>query len=256
LPSWCQAACDRLRACEVDQGSECDCAGDQCSCEGVEADCEADCEEGLKNYSQSEACAQTGRSFQSCFDSQTCAQLDSGDEPACLPSRAERKACEELPGEDTPPQGNNGEGGTGNIDEPPSAGGYYGTAGSFVGGSGGYGGAGAPSGGAYSGGGEPSGGAYSTGGSSTTGPLVSCTQGSGSGGSGSGGAGAQVTCEETRGDCSDGHTYGWICVDDAAGHAWCSCFFDGNPTNAFTPALTCPSTSELNRACGWNLSDF
>jgi hypothetical protein len=69
------------------------------------------------------------------------------------------------------------------------------------------------------------------------------------------GSGAYVTCEETRGSCSDGHEYSFICVDDANGHNFCSCFLDNAPVGALDPALTCPNVSELNSACGWNLQE-
>jgi hypothetical protein len=86
---------------------------------------------------------------------------------------------------------------------------------------------------------------------------VTCNAGSGSGSAGAAGS-ANVSafrCEELREDCSDGARYQVVCADAGEGAA-CNCFRSGEFDGSFTltPAR-CPSTAELNDACGWLLAE-
>jgi hypothetical protein len=225
LPSWCEETCNRLSTCDSGDGD----------------DCPEDCQEALSDFSKTtEACADVGRRYQACVDTLGCAELNS--EPPCLPSRNEIEACEIDDGDDiggsvdVPPQA--GGGGSSGDDPAPSYGGSISYAGSATGGTG------------YAG--------TSAGGSGPVGPVVTCSAGFGSAGA-AGSAntptGPSVTCEEGRADCSDGHEYSWICVDDAAGHNWCSCFLDNNPVGALPSTGMCPSIDLINTGCGWNLAN-
>jgi hypothetical protein len=77
--------------------------------------------------------------------------------------------------------------------------------------------------------------------------------GGGSGGSAGSGAVAAVTCEEHRGDCSDGHEYGWLCARDSLGQTACSCLLDAAVVGAFKPGVDCPSLSDVDVGCDWAL---
>jgi hypothetical protein len=221
LPSWCEETCNRLSTCDSGDGD----------------DCPEDCQETLSDFSKTtEACADVGRRYQACVDTLGCSELNS--QPACLPSREEIEACE-IDDDDVPPQaGGGGATNTDPGDNPgvPSYGGSISYAGSATGGTG-YAGTG-------------------TGGGGPVGPVVTCSSGFGSAGAAGSAnvpSGPSVTCEEGRGDCSDGHEYSWICLDDAAGHHWCSCFVDNIAVGALPSAGVCPSVDQVNAACGWNL---
>jgi hypothetical protein len=239
LPSWCEKTCDRFSTCDSAGGEECDCSGDVCNCTSppISDDCPQECQEALSDFSKTTAaCADVGRRYQACVDSIGCSELNS--EPACLPSRDELEACELDDDDDEPPQVS-GSGGATSSNPGVSYGGTVSSAGSAAGGS--YAGTG-------------------TGAVGPVGPLVTCQEGYGTGGSGTAGSanlptGPSVTCQEGRAGCSDGHEYSWICVDDAAGHNWCSCFLDNNPVGALPSNGMCPSIDLVNSGCGWNLSN-
>jgi hypothetical protein len=189
-------------------------------------DCAEDCAEDLAPFAKSEPCAETGRAYQACLDSLSCSELDS--KPACLPDQALLDACldREEPGEpETPPTG---VGGTCSSSNSPSDGDL------------------------------PTAGSASSSGPNPNGPLVTCTDGDGGGSAGSAnmGGGPYVTCQEHHANCSDGHEYSWICIDDATSEAWCTCFVDGGPVGAFTPSTGCPAMAEVNGSCGWTLKGF
>lgn len=246
LPSWCEKTCERLSACDSGGSEDCVCSGDVCECTTTTrstAECAADCDETLADFSKTtEQCADVGRRYLACVDTLGCADLNN--EPPCLPPRAQLEACE-LDDDDEPPQA--GTGGTTGYNEPqPSDGGAISYAGSATAG---Y--AGMASGGTGVAG-------TSAGGSGPVGPVVTCNAGFGSAGAAGSAnmpSGPSVTCEEGRADCSDGHEYSWICVDDAAGHNWCSCFLDNNPVGALPSNGMCPSVALVNAGCGWNLAN-
>lgn len=90
----------------------------------------------------------------------------------------------------------------------------------------------------------------------TTGPnggLVVCTAGDG-GGSGPTTDGV-VTCQEDRAQCSDGHTYNWMCVIGPTSRD-CSCLMDGLQTRNFDPGPSCPTQAAVNLGCGFNLQEI
>ena len=243
LPTWCEETCERLSDCLGGAAEPCGCSGDVCDCTTTPrttAACAADCEETLTDFSKTtEQCADVGRRYLQCVDTLSCADL--GNDPPCLPPRAQLEACElDDDDDDEPPQA--GTGGSTSTDPGPSYGGTISYAGSATGGTG-YAGTGA-------------------GAVGPVGPVVTCSSGYGSGGSGTAGSanlptGPSVTCQEGRADCSDGHEYSWICLDDAAGHNWCSCFVDNNAVGALPSDGICPSVEQVNAACGWNLAhDF
>jgi hypothetical protein len=246
MASWCAKGCTRFHACDDTPTGSCDCADDVCDCDSFDlSECTEDCQQELNQFTSDEHCAGVALQLQSCVDMSSCSALEE-DWPSCYPSRADYNACKHV--DDDPPETDFGSSQPG------------GTAGSVNGVGGAYG-----SGGASSTGGNapgPSGGTSSLGGSSTTGgsasgPVVTCLDATASGSAGSAnmGGGAYVTCDETRGTCSDGHQYSWVCVDDAQGHDICSCFVDGTFVGALDPELSCPSTSEVNSACGWRLEE-
>lgn len=249
LPSWCEMTCERLRECIGGASEDCSCSGDVCDCTTTPrttAACAADCEETLSEFSKTtEQCADVGRRYLQCIDTLSCADLES--EPPCLPPREQLEACE-LDDDDDDVAPTSGVGGSSGDDPgaPSSSGGSISYAGSA---SSGY--AGTASGGTGVAG-------TSAGGSGPVGPVVTCSSGFGSAGA-AGSAntptGPSVTCEEGRADCSDGHEYSWICVDDAAGHNWCSCFLDNNPVGALPSTGMCPSIDLINTSCGWNLAN-
>jgi hypothetical protein len=227
LPSWCEQTCQRLEVC--DNPDVCDCQGDVCECKGVGDDCVNDCQDGLNKFAQSDSCAETGRAYLTCLDSLGCELLAAGSKPPCLPPESQLDACRDDEDDETPtaPTGPNGSGGTSGTGDGPSEGGAY--SGPVPGA------AAAPS----------------------VGQAVSCNDSGGSGGGApNAGSGPYVTCQESHSDCSDSHEYSWICVNDAQGHGWCTCFLDGDPVGALDPELICPSRAEVNAACSWNLQGF
>jgi hypothetical protein len=240
LPAWCEKTCQRIAACQ--EGQDCDCAGDTCSCVGSDEDCRQDCMDALGEYTGSDECAVIGQSYKTCIDGLTCSEFDQ--EPACAPTDQQTEMCE---GEDGDPPPSTGSGGSANVDYPPAAEGGQGNASS--GGTTSYAGTTAYAGTTgYAG--------TASGGTGAVGPVVSCEEGGGWGGTSGGEPGtAQVTCSEARSGCSDNREYSWICVDDAQGHNWCTCFVDGDPLGALEPTAVCPIVAELNAACAWNLAN-
>jgi hypothetical protein len=84
---------------------------------------------------------------------------------------------------------------------------------------------------------------------------VSCLGSSGAGGGMPQNGGAQVTCEEERGGCSDGHVYSWICSQDSQGQRACACLVDSQAKSSFVPnSSDCPLLAQVNAGCGWALS--
>lgn len=232
VPSWCEKMCGKYDSCL--KALPCDCSGEGCECANGPAECIENCTEELTSFAQSAQCVDIAVQVRECFAQSTCEELlDEDNPPDCFPNQ-QYKACKTDEDDD--------------FDSPPVAG----TAGSSSDGSGGS----LATGGSPSVPGTAGNGAGGASGGAPNGPAVIChaASGSGSAGSANAGGGAYVTCEETRGDCSDGHEYGYVCVDDAAGKDFCSCFLDGAPVGALDPLLTCPSVSELNAACGWNLA--
>jgi hypothetical protein len=232
LPSWCEQTCQRLEVCDSSDG--CDCQGDACECTSVGGDdCVANCKDGLGKFAKDEACADTGRAYQACIDTLGCAELSSKSRPACIPDEDAIDACDEEEADDTPPQGvpsDNDTSGNGDSDGSST-------------------------------GGTPSYGGPIPGPAPSPGPAVHCTDADGGGSAGSAGSanmssGPYVTCQQAYGNCTNGHEYSWICIDEAQGQSWCTCFLDGDPVGAFTPAIGCPGVSEVNAACSWNLQSF
>ncbi|MES1186684.1 MAG: hypothetical protein ABUL60_22915 [Myxococcales bacterium] len=92
----------------------------------------------------------------------------------------------------------------------------------------------------------------------TVGPTVqavTCTDSSAAGGGMPENGGAQVTCEENRGACSDGHVYSWICSQDSEGERACACLVDAQAKASFVPISSdCPALSHVNAGCGWALT--
>lgn len=219
LPGWCQKTCQRLEVCD----EACDCVDDTCTCTGVDEDCALECEETLGGLAVNQHCTDVADRYKSCIDTFTCEDLAS--QPSCI-QEEELEACEELDETTDPAPPVGATDGGSSVGTPSTGMGYAGSA---------------------------------SGGSGPGPTAVSCGSGTGSGIGGSGAGGgpsdAQVVCEETRSNCSDGHEYGYVCVDDAMGHYWCTCFLDGDPVGAFEPAASCAMVQELNSACGWNLQD-
>jgi len=100
--------------------------------------------------------------------------------------------------------------------------------------------------------GPSEGGAPSTGSYAGTNP-VSCTDSYGAGGGQPASGSSQVTCEEGRANCTDGHEYSWICARDSQGQRACSCLVDAHATAGFEPVMDCPDLSAVNVGCGWSL---
>jgi hypothetical protein len=89
----------------------------------------------------------------------------------------------------------------------------------------------------------------------TVGTPVTCAGSSGAGGGMPENGGPQVTCEEERDACSDGHAYSWICSQDSQGQRACACLVDADATASFVPASAdCPALSQVNAGCGWALT--
>jgi hypothetical protein len=223
LPSWCHSTCTRLLACP--QGTGCDCSGDVCHCSGVDAGCEEQCPKAFAPYTNGdEACAVIGQRVKDCYDAVRCSDLN-GPNP-CPVSEAERALCPDMNGngEDLPTAV--GSGGTSSGSGPSAAGGTNLTAGT-----------------------ASTGGSYGTGGAAAY--PVSCEGSYGAGGGAPASGSSQVTCEEGRTDCTDGHDYSWICARDSQGQRACSCLIDGHTTAGFEPVMDCPDLSAVNAGCGW-----
>lgn len=218
LPSWCQSTCTRLRACPAEP-CQCDAAGDVCNCVGIDSGCEEQCQKSFDPYIDAgEACAAVGQRFKSCIDDLTCSDLG-GDHNPCEITAAERTACPSKGDSETPPTG---------VDDNsvgPSTGGTSGV---------------------YSG-------PIATAGTAAGPNPVSCEGSYGSGGGAPVIGGSQVTCEEGRGACSDGHDYSWICARDSQGQRACSCLVDAHAKAGFEPVTDCPDLAAVNAGCGWAL---
>jgi hypothetical protein len=236
VPSWCQSMCGKFDSCL--KALPCDCEGDACECDSSPRKCVETCTEDLTHFARSPECIEIAVKVHDCFEQSSCEQLlDEEHPPSCFPKQG-YEGCrgEDDEGDEGPPVSGSG-GSTHDVDGGTAGGIYGGTANggpSFPGTAGTSSGtAGAPSS-----------------------PAVICKGASGSGAGGSpNSGGAYVTCEESRGDCSDGNEYEYVCVDQAGGHNFCSCFLNGALVGALDPELTCPSVGELNLACGWNLKE-
>ena len=226
LPSWCLSTCTRLRACPENSG--CDCSGDVCDCVGVDSGCEEQCPKAFAPYTEGgEVCAVIGQRVKACLDAVECSDL-SGRDP-CPVTDAERALCPD-PTErgDDPPRGSDGDPGVPVL----ATGGTSSTGGPVVT-------AGTTS-------------VPTTGGSHAGANPVSC-QGSYAVGGAATMPGSQVTCEEGRMGCTDGHQYSWICARDSQGQRACSCLLDAHATAGFEPVNDCPDLSAVNAGCGWAL---
>jgi hypothetical protein len=227
LPSWCQSTCTRLRACGAT--TPCQCEGDVCNCVGVDENCETQCQSYLAPFTGAgETCANIGARIERCVDGLTCGDL--GGQDPCTPTPAEKTACPD-PNE--------------NIDSPPSGSNVDAT-GPATGGTSGIGGPSVTGGTTFTAGTASTGGYYGA-------NPVSCEGSYGEGGGGPASGGSQVTCEEGRGACTDGHDYSWICVQDSQGQRACSCLLDAHVTAGFEPVTGCPDLSAVNAGCGWSL---
>jgi hypothetical protein len=235
LPSWCQATCARLRACE--STTPCQCADDVCNCVGVDENCETQCQSYLAPFiGAGELCANIGERMERCVDGLTCGDL--GGQDPCRPTPAEKTACPDPNDpDDSPPSG-----GDGDLPEPVATGGTSSTAGPSVAG-----------GTTFTAGTASTGGYYGTGGTFAGVNPVSCEGSYGAGGGAPASGGSQVTCEEGRTGCTDGHDYSWICVQDSQGQRACSCLIDAHVTAGFEPVVGCPDLSAVNAGCGWSL---
>jgi hypothetical protein len=220
LPSWCESTCTRLRACGA--AMPCQCGDDVCNCVGVDENCETQCRSYLAPFvGAGEMCANVGERMERCVDGLTCGDL--GGQDPCVPTPAEKTACPDPNDtDDSPPSGSDG-----TTTEPTAVGGTSSTAGSA-----GY---------------------YGSAGSAAGANPVACEGSFGAGGGASASGGSQVTCEEGRMGCTDGHEYSWICVQDSRGLRACSCLVDDHATAGFEPVVDCPELSAVNAGCGWAL---
>ena len=249
VPSWCQSTCVRVAACG--QSQDCGCSGDNCDCASGVDKCPAECQAAMAAYTKGDDyCASVGQKFKSCIDGSSCSELFDKSRPACKLSAEEERACpasNSSTGASDPPTGNPAfpNGGTSSTgDAPPSSGGASSSGGSIS-----CGGAVSDDCSSYGTAGEASGG-------SSSGAPVSCLSSYGSGGSSAGGSGgSSVTCDEGRDVCDDGHSYGWICAQNAMGRSACSCLVDLNVTGGFDPGGDrCPELAQVNAGCGWNIT--
>ena len=215
LPSWCQSTCEKLAACD------CNCTGDSCGCRtGIASvsDCSKNCLDELTDGARrSQACAQRIDRFKSCVDASGCAAVDSD-----LCSMDDVEACDgdnEAPGAGPAPAGAGGSAPGSGPSAPP----VIGTAGSSAS--------------------DPI----------PSDPPVHCSSGGGGGGVGPSPGGAQVICETSYGDCSNGSSYSATCVSTTEGQSSCSCFVNSKLSTAFDPGGVCPSLMQLNYGCGWNI---
>lgn len=231
LPSWCESTCTRFLACPEPNG--CDCSGDVCECAGVDAGCAEQCPKAFARYTDAgEACAVIGQRVMDCFDGVTCSELN-GKDP-CPTTAAERALCPDSNDgiSDNPPSGSDGD-----AVGPAVTGGTSASAGGAT----------------FTAGTASAGGYYGSAGSAAGANPVSCEGSYGAGGGAPASGGSQVTCEEGRAGCSDGHEYSWICVRDSQGQRACSCLVDAHATAGFEPVMDCPDLSAVNAGCGWAL---
>ena len=196
------------------QSQDCACSGDACDCSQVSAKCPSECQQAMARWTNgSGVCADAGQRFKDCLDATSCNDLQNSS--TCRPTEADQTACPDPNGSDDPPDS------TGLSSDPSAASG--GTSGSS---SGSAGSAGAP---------------------------VTC-QGSYAGGTaGSAATSDTVLCEGGTEECSDGHSYSWICAVDSQNQHACSCLVDGTATGGFTPPSDCPQPADVNAGCHWNL---
>lgn len=95
----------------------------------------------------------------------------------------------------------------------------------------------------------------SVGGGSANAIPVTCTDSTAAGGGMPENGGAQVTCEEARSGCTDGHVYSWLCAQDSQGQRACTCLVDSHATGGFVPISSdCPPLSHVNDGCAWALT--
>jgi len=185
------------------------------------AECSQNCQAELIDGARvSQACAQRIEQFKSCVDTHGCAVV--GDDDVC--SLDDAKECDNDNRDDSASPGAGpvpGAGGSA-AGPGPSPGPMVGTAGGSS--------AAIPST-----------------------PAVHCSSGSGTAGEGHAPAGAQVICETSYGDCSNGSSYSATCVSTTEGQSSCSCFVNSKLSTAFDPGGVCPSSMQLNYGCGWNI---
>ena len=213
LPGWCQSTCEKLMACDVGRGN---------STESV-SDCSQNCRAELTDGAhRSQACAQRIDEFMSCVDAQGCAVVH--DDDVCSLHDAEE--CDDdndidaqAPGAAPAPGGAGGSPARPGPSPPPMVG----------------------IAGANSSGPIPAD------------PAVHCGSVGSTGGAAPSPRGAQVICETSYGDCSNGSSYHATCVSTSEGQSSCSCFVDGKLSIAFDPGGICPSLMQLNYGCGWNI---
>ena len=63
------------------------------------------------------------------------------------------------------------------------------------------------------------------------------------------GLAGEASCIVQWGDCSDGHLYGIICIEEV-----CVCMMDNESTAELEPMTSCPEAVEdINELCGWKL---
>jgi hypothetical protein len=252
VPSWCAKTCQRLIDCT--EGDSCDCSASTDLCVGVsyDATCPKQCEEEMERWTiGGDVCAAIGERLQDCIDAASCENVGHGAD--CKISEAEAAACPN-PNEDTSlPESVDSTGPNGAYAGTANYGGSSSIGPSVTGGTTSYAGS-ATYGGTYGvGGSYPVGGTSASGGNSS-GPVVTCGDAYGAGGGQpSDTTSAAVLCEEGRADCSDGHVYDWICVQDSQGRRACSCLVDSGVTGGFTPEASCPDLAQVNAACGWNI---
>jgi hypothetical protein len=236
LPSWCHDTCERFLACPP---VPCLCEGDVCNCAGIDSGCEKQCPKAFEPYLDAgEGCAAVGQRVQDCFDAIGCSDLGGSD--PCPVTDAERALCLHLDDDsDNLPSGSNGPSAGPTVTAGTAS--IAGTASSIS------------SGGTSSTGGTSTAGASGTGGASAGMNPVSCQGSYGTGGGAYAAGNSQVTCEEGRMGCSDGHEYSWICTRGSQGQRACSCLIDEHTTAGFEPVMDCPDVSAVNAGCGWAL---
>jgi hypothetical protein len=237
VPSWCASTCQRLIDCT--DGDVCDCSAstESCDCVSYGATCPRECEAEMERWTRGgDVCAAIGERFKDCIDAASCDTVGHGAD--CKISEAEAQACPDpnAPTVTDPTGPNEGYAGSATgYGGGPSTGGPY------------------PIGGTTSYAGSATYGGTSAIGGNSAGP-VKCLLGYGSGGGQpSDTSSAAVICEEGRGDCSDGHDYSWICVQDSQGQRACSCLVDSGVTGGFTPTASCPELAQVNAGCGWSI---
>lgn len=93
-------------------------------------------------------------------------------------------------------------------------------------------------------------------GASGGGPIVSCNGVTSSvRPSNADGSRPAVECEAGRDECSDGHTYDWMCAVGSDGQRACTCFLDSQVITSFAPGPDqCPTVAQVDAGCGWNLA--